>query len=136
MIINLVGTIKKIMVLQIILNHVDFESDKELLQILLEGLQTTSNLKYLEAKKCKNQPKFTEEKNENKESKQFNSLEWIIIEECLIEEMPINLLKRAPVLKGLSLSGNKLHAINVQDLAASKMNVSKILKNKLKIKQV
>jgi len=134
--INLVGTIKKIMVLQIILNHVDFESDKELLQILLEGLQTTSNLKYLEAKKCKNQPKFTEEKNENKESKQFNSLEWIIIEECLIEEMPINLLKRAPVLKGLSLSGNKIHAINVQDLTASKMSVSKILKNKLEAKQV
>ncbi|CAK5090014.1 unnamed protein product [Meloidogyne enterolobii] len=111
---------------KIILNHVDFESEKDLLQILLKETQTTSNLKYLEAKKCKNQPKFTEEKNENKELKQFNSLEWIVIEECLIEEMPINLLKRAPVLKSLSLSGNKIHSINVQDLAASKMSIESL----------
>lgn len=113
---------------KIILNHVDFESEKELLKILLEEQQTTSNLKYLEAKKCRNQLKFNEkiENNEEKELQKFNALEWIIIEECLLEKMPLNLLKRAPILKGLSLSGNKIHSINVADLAASKMSLESL----------
>ncbi|KAF7634114.1 hypothetical protein Mgra_00006534 [Meloidogyne graminicola] len=110
---------------KIILNHVDFENEKDLLQILIEEPEATLNLKYFEAKKCKNQPKFNE-KNEYSERIKFNVLEWIIIEECLIEEMPLALLKRSPALKGLMLSGNKIRALNVTDFEASKTSLESL----------
>lgn len=53
----------------------------------------------------------------------FQTLETLVIDNCELEEMPLEFLHNAPNLKYLSLVGNKIKFLAKSDLASSSTSV-------------
>lgn len=77
-------------------------------------------LRHLEVKKCRENFKLNNPA-ENSTTNKFDSLETIDIEECGLNEVPKQLLAKAPNLKRLSLAGNKITVLKKEDFSSIKM---------------